>query len=88
MKGPAAGAEDLPLNGHAAVAVTVVEEEVARRGRRSTAGCCRYSRCEVALAALLALAVVAAAASGYMLFTQVRNALTSGSGEGRVRKVD
>lgn len=78
------GAENLLLKDQKAVAV-MVEEKVVRRGRRSTAGCCRCSICEAVLATLLVLAVAAAVALGYMWFTQVRNdffALTGGSGEG------
>lgn len=85
MQGLAAGAESLLSKGQAAVAVTV-EEEVVRRGRRSTAGCRRCSWCEAVLATLLALAVAGAVALGYMWFTRVRNdsfaTSESESGEG------
>lgn len=83
MKGPAAGAEDFPLNGQATVAV-MVTKEVERRGWRSTSGCCRCTRCEAVLATLLALSV-AAAAVGCILFRQVRNDSFAPTGRGRAR---
>lgn len=83
MQGPAAGAENLLLDDQAAVVMTV-EEEVVRRSQGLTAGCCRCSWSKAVLATLLALAVGAAAALGYLQLTQVRRdsfALTGGSVE-------
>lgn len=82
MEGPAAGAEDFPLNGQTTVAV-MVTREVGKQGRRSKTSCC--TRCEAVLATLLVLTVATCATAGYMLLNPVRIdslAVTGGGGEG------